>query len=260
MKFLSIFLLLPSTLFAFTLNPTTGRGFSSNSIKVNIASTSCAGAGFTTEKFKKLVKDAVDEYWHQVALSSLTLDIQDVGTVDIDGDDFTDAILKVDNNTILAGCNDSATGFSAGGGTSTTLGAAVMSCSTSSDVCKAVLIINAHADSAVPTLDDSEVKATIAHELGHAIGLGHSEYKHSLMYYSASGKVQKWLGQDDIDGVSYLYPQDPQLGGLLGSCGTISTQKNDSHNFLNSFILGIFAVLAFLFFRKITYIVRENFL
>ena len=28
-------------------------------------------------------------------------------------------------------------------------------------------------------------------------GLGHSEYKHNLMYYSVGGKTQKWLGIDD---------------------------------------------------------------
>jgi len=31
-------------------------------------------------------------------------------------------------------------------------------------------------------ISDGEIKATIIHELGHAFGLGHSDYKHDLMY------------------------------------------------------------------------------
>lgn len=255
MKLLLIVLLLPTSLFAFTLN-TTGKGFKSNKITVHVASTSCAGAGFSTAKFRELLKEAVDEYWHQVPTSSIELNVREVGDVDIDGDDFSQAVLKAQTNTILAGCNDDATGFDGGGASSTTLGAAMMTCS--NEDCKAVLILNAHADSLLPTLDESEVKATIAHEIGHAFGLGHSEYKYSLMYYSAGGKVQKWLGQDDIDGVSYLYPNDPQIGGLIGSCGTISTDDDDYTNFFTSFISGFFAVIFLLTLRKIIYILTGS--
>lgn len=257
MKLILLALFIPNIVFAFTLN-STGKSFKTNKIKINIASTSCAGAGFSTAKFRELLIEAVDEYWHQVATSSLELDVQEIGTIDINGDDFGDAVVKADTNTILAGCNDSATGFDGGGASSSTLGAAMMSCSL--EDCKSVLIINAHADSLVPTLSESDVKATIAHELGHAFGLGHSEYKHSLMYYSAGGKVQKWLGEDDIDGVSYLYPNDPQIGGLLGSCGTISTTKNDSKNFLSSFFFGVVAITLLMLFRRLIYILRVNYL
>lgn len=255
MKLFILILLLPSSLFAFTLN-STGKGFKSNKITIEIASTSCAGAGFSTAKFRELLVEAVDEYWHQVATSSLELDVQSIGTIDIDGDNFAQALSKAQTNTILAGCNDSAEKFDAGGATSTTLGAAQMSCSNLD--CKSVLILNAHEDSLLPTLSESEIKATIAHEIGHAFGLGHSEYKYSLMYYSAGGKVQKWLGQDDIDGVSYLYPNDPQIGGLLGSCGTITTDKDDYKKFLGSFFTGIFAVILILFLRRLIYILKAN--
>ena len=71
----------------------------------------------------------------------------------------------------------------------------------------------------------------IAHEIGHAFGLGHSEYKESLMYYSISGKYQKWLGEDDVDGVSYLYPNESELDvlgiSLLGNCGAIASTDSE---------------------------------
>lgn len=239
-------LLLPSVAMGFTLNPNTGKGFKSNNIKIYIANTDCSGAGFSTTKFRSLIKDAVSNYWNQVPTSALSLEVKSIGSIDVTGDDFSDAIAKVPNNAILAGCNESATGFSNGGEPSTTLGAAVMSCS--GDDCRAVLLLNASSDSLLPSLSDSDVEATIAHEIGHAFGLGHSEYQHNLMYYSIGGKHQKWLGQDDVDGVTYLYPHDPELIGLLGSCGTISTNstKND-RPFYYDFLLGVFAILAIRF-------------
>src|SRR5690606_14584748 len=113
--------------------------------------------------------------------------------------------------------------------------------------CRAVFLLNSHSTSQVADLSDSDVVATIAHELGHAIGLGHSEYKHNLMYFSAGGKTQKWLGEDDIDGVNYLYPEEANLGGLFGSCATIKTD-NDSDSsgsgFIFSLALGIFLAFA----------------
>ena len=236
-------LVIPSISTAFTLNPNTGKGFKSNKIKIHIANTDCSGAGFSTSKYRALIKSAVDNYWNNVATSALSLEVKSIGSIDVTGDDFTEAINKAPTNAILAGCNDSASGFSNGGEPSTTLGAAVMTCS--GDDCKAVLLLNASSDSLLSTLSESDVEATIAHEIGHAFGLGHSEYQHNLMYYSIGNKHQKWLGQDDIDGVTYLYPHDPELMGLLGSCGTINTDINDSNkslSFYKNFFIGLFGI------------------
>lgn len=250
MKYLFL-LFLSTNLYAWTLEPNTGRGFEDNEIDVHIASTSCAGAGMSTSKFASLVKSAAKKYWNAVPTSALYLDVKGVGSIDIDGDTHSAALAKVPSNSILAGCNDDADGFDNGGSPSNTLGSAVMTCN--GDTCRAVLIINAHADSQVPSLSDSEVEATIAHEIGHAFGLGHSEYKYSLMYFSTGSKTQKWLGQDDIDGVSYLYPHDAELLGLLGSCATIS-DHNDSNgsggNFLISFIFALLLVFGFKIIKK----------
>src|SRR5690606_17907188 len=88
--------------------------------------------------------------------------------------------------------------------------------------------------------------------LGHAVGLGHSEYTHNLMYYSTGSKTQKWLGEDDIDGISWLYPQDKELMGLLGSCGTIAMVNDDDDDFpggsfLFALVFGFMSIA--LFFR-----------
>lgn len=229
---------------AFTLNPTTGRGFNNNKISINIAANDCSGAGFSTSKLASMVKSAIKDYWNKVPTSSLKLKSNGVNSsIDIDGDQFSDALNKTATNTIVAGCNDDVTDFS----NTSILGAAVMECNGSA--CKAVLILNSISGSALNTMSTSEITAVIAHEIGHAIGLGHSEYTYSLMYYAAGGKKQEWLGEDDIDGVSYLYPHDAQLMGLIGSCGTITSATTDNQkavlntsHFLASFLFGVLLV------------------
>ena len=233
MKLLITFTLFFSqSVFSFTLNPDTGQGFDDNKINIHIATTSCAGAGFSTSTLSSMVNEAIDKYWNAVPTSALYLKNKGVGSINIDGDSFSSALNKVSVGTILAGCNDDVSDFSS----PSILGAAVMNCSSSK--CKAVLILNAN-NSALNNMSRSERVAVIAHELGHAFGLGHSEYTHNLMYYSTGSKKQKWLGEDDIDGVSYLYPHAPQMASLLGSCGTIDLTPDKRNYFWISLLLGL---------------------
>lgn len=238
--FSTIFLIFSDASFSFTLNPNTGRGFKNNKIKIRIADTDCAGAGFSTAKLKSMTKNAASHYWNNLATSNLELRVTGIDpAIDIDGMEHSTALSSVvPRNQIVAGCNDDASGF----GDPTILGSALMSCEGSS--CKAVLILNAN-NSRLNDFSSSEIEAVIAHELGHAFGLGHGESKHNLMYYSVGGKNQKWLGLDDIDGVSYLYPLDPEGLGFFGSCGTIKPETSgNSSNFIKSLFLGIIIMLS----------------
>lgn len=62
----------------------------------------------------------------------------------------------------------------------------------------------------------------LAHEIGHLIGLGHSQSSEALMYYDASKKTTLGLSQDDVDGVSYLYPRDEPGADRFGGCAAIA--------------------------------------
>lgn len=230
-------------IFAWTLNSNTAQGFNKNKIKIYVANTPCTNAGFSTSKYVSLLKSAVKNYWNKVPTSALYLEVKGIeDSIDITGDEHSDAILKTSNNTILAGCNESGADFDEEG----ILGSALMDCSGSN--CRAVLILNAHPSTNLSNYSDSDLEAVIAHEIGHAIGLGHSEYQHNLMYYSVSGKNQKWLGQDDLDGVSYLYPHDSEASLLgvsfLGNCGAVASEKSRSYpttifSQLISFLIGL---------------------
>lgn len=250
MKILScIFIILFSNnSYSWTLSSSTGRGFDNNNIDIFVANDDCSAAGFSTSKYVSLIKSAVKSYWNKVPTSSLYLDVQGLRSdISINGNTHSAAFSKVPVNSILAGCNDDANNFNEAG----ILGSAAMTCS--GDDCQAVLILNTTSTSGLQNMSDNEIEAVIAHEIGHAFGLGHSEYKFNLMYYNISGKTQKWLGGDDIDGVSYLYPHDSEfdLLGLsaLGNCGSIDIDSDkggpNKNRFIYSFLLGLFCIIGF---------------
>jgi hypothetical protein len=58
------------------------------------------------------------------------------------------------------------------------------------------------------------------HELGHAIGLGHSEDSSAMMYATAHGRGRDaTLGSDDMAGAQAIYPSSPGSGGGGGGGG-----------------------------------------
>ncbi|WP_138431997.1 M10 family metallopeptidase domain-containing protein [Fodinibius saliphilus] len=53
-----------------------------------------------------------------------------------------------------------------------------------------------------------DLTTVAAHELGHSLGLGHSQVQGSLMYAYYDGS-HRYLSQDDIDGIQNLYGPPP---------------------------------------------------
>jgi hypothetical protein len=94
-----------------------------------------------------------------------------------------------------------------------------------------LIMINDRAGNQFAGKSRDEKISIIAHELGHAFGLGHSPVKDSLMYYSTIS-MRKSLGQDDIDGITYLYPKQQPF-----TCGTVD-DKNSPKPWLG-LLLGI---------------------
>lgn len=223
---------------AWTLSTPERAGFPKSDIVIKISSNTCANAGFTSSSMETLVNDAINDYWSKVPTSSLNLSTGGVITADLSADDLTNAAAKTTANTIIVGCSQNATLFSSG----STLGVGGIGCS--GGVCRAAVLLNDTAATQLDTLDRSVILTTFAHELGHALGLGHSSVKPALMYYTVSGKTQKSLSQDDIDGISYLYPSEKKLGGLSGACGSIDIDPKGPTNFLWSLLIGLMIIAS----------------
>jgi len=106
------------------------------------------------------------------------------------------------------------------------------------------------------------LRQTILHELGHTIGLGHSN-ESSIMYQSLTSI--RHLQNDDIDGVNaaidemqyrqvtgFIAPfarEDSRNENKILSCGTIESNSDDSGN--NSFIISLVMGLVLGFFSQL---------
>lgn len=85
-----------------------------------------------------------------------------------------------------------------------------------------LLNVQSGASGNIANFNHTLAKIIIAHEIGHVLGLGHSHDSAALMYYDASAKTNLALAQDDIDGITYLYPRDETSGDdLLGGCALV---------------------------------------
>ncbi|KAJ6291654.1 hypothetical protein OIU76_023689 [Salix suchowensis] len=58
-----------------------------------------------------------------------------------------------------------------------------------------------------PAMDQTDLESVSVHEIGHLLGLHHSNDRESIMYPSIQiGTKKRDLTQDDIDGIHALYP------------------------------------------------------
>lgn len=93
---------------------------------------------------------------------------------------------------------------------------------------------------------------TMTHEIGHGIGLYHSKDPASVMTYSDHEWVDrpKYISQDDIDGVVYLYPNEKVVGGFLGSCSSFADDGKSEFGFYQDFLFGFLAILGISYFLR----------
>lgn len=86
----------------------------------------------------------------------------------------------------------------------------------------------------IPSGQPIDLVTVAAHEIGHALGLGHSNVACALMnpFYNGS---QRYLAQDDIDGIRAIYGNRSAIISTNNSCnsGTFSIRNVPTGGFVN---------------------------
>ena len=232
-KIFTLFLLFSSQVQAYTFNNNFESSFKNNKIDVSIDElTTCANAGLTIYELQDLVGPAIDKFWNRVPTSNLRLSSGGFSSATTNINDgrlcaptdeecITDAAASViaPVKDIIIACNTTAANF----GGSNVLAVTVPNNFSGKKISGAVILINSSPGTAFITLNKSDQIGVLAHEIGHALGLGHTKDKAALMYYRTVDQ-RNALGSDDMRGISYLYPMILDAGGLLGGCGTIQSE------------------------------------
>ena len=247
MKYLILLLLTVSTAEAFTLNNNFAASFKKNRVKVFVAGDSVC-TGITSAELESVVKPAVDDFWNEVPTSRLRLKAagfsNPIPTIDIntatlcsptDSACITSATSPIlpPVDGIVISCNSEAKNFDGG---NAVVAVTVPNSFSGKKIKGAVILINDNANIAnegFRALSHSDRIGVIAHEIGHAIGLGHAQEENTdaLMYYKVVD-LRSSLGQDDIDGVTYLYPVKVDGCGLFDSlvASSVAFKKDDDED------------------------------
>lgn len=285
--FVFVFQLMPA--WSFTLNNNNEAVFPDNDVFVNVVDVSCENIGLSHDQLLGLIQKAVDQYWNTVPTSRLRIkkgkkvagDENQMKSESLcTADSYVSSTspctpnnLFMFDNGINFVCNQNTSDFQL----NSSVLAVTLPFINQKKIKSAVILINDLPDNirANPwkNLNENQILSVLAHEIGHAFGLGHSDVKDSLMYFSIIPQREN-LGWDDIDGLSYLYSNKDYFLGS-GFCGQIhfmnhhdnddhhSTDSTQSTQFMLSLLMGLLSIFlipritsflsyAFTFMHKLT--------
>ncbi len=250
-----------SSAHAFTMNTSSAASFSERPIKIFVTNIECENNGTTPEDLVSMLGEAISQYWNKAVTSSLKLEVAGLITK---SDRFgTDSLCQAggagcrpnpdlqSDSGIIVSCNQNASNFPSTG----ILGITAPNNVSGRQIRSSLVLINDIPGSSFGDRTRSEQVAILAHEVGHALGLGHSPVKDSLMFFQ-SIPTRRSLGQDDLDGITYLYPQE--LGP--SACGSLSVLSDDEQNRqgLSFLALLILCLMLFSFTKRQTKFLNER--
>ena len=205
-------MILSCPVFSWTILSQGLRGWDTKALTVHVNSTDCP----IPEAEVLAAVDAAIVLWNSVSSSSLTLSRSSVASTTTAAQFLAGTATDVP----LIVC-DTAFGTSNPGVDVDGVPAATRT-GVTNPLNYAAILLNAEpgAGANIDELSNELLYLTLAHELGHALGLGHSSQASALMYYSISGKTVAFLSEDDRQGLTYLYPRNEFQGGAFG-CASV---------------------------------------
>jgi len=217
MKKLLIFLsftLFSANSFGFTLvSNTIIAGWDTESLTFNVNETSCTNLGISSSVLNAAIDSAID-LWNSAPTTSLKL---------VKGSVVSTTTAS---NPPSINCSNTAQ-------TDTVAGVGTISSTLSGRPYTGFLTLNGDNTKSAyfGNLSTTEQAIIVAHEIGHVLGLGHSEKTYALMYYDISSKTHLNLSQDDVDGLTWLNPRNELTGGVMGCANVedISRRKPPSN-------------------------------
>ena len=236
--------------YSFTMIASQPARYTKDLVAIRIIDNPCDNIDMTAQDVEDLVRRSMGQYWNSVETSRLRFNTGP--RVEIGGSaTLNEMVSAISENEIVIGCSDDPTLFNA----TNILAKGTM---TVTAPVRGVVAINNIVGSQFSQLSEMNRMATIAHELGHAIGIGHSSHEHALMYYAITTAIkQEFLAQDDADALTYLYPNDNDPVGLLGACSTIR-DISDNDRIFNA-LISVLLVLAFYFSLPLFRIYQRRF-
>jgi predicted Zn-dependent protease len=250
-KLLLAFFLITSSAHAFTLNNSLAATFGKDEVLINMATHDCDQIPYTNDEILSMADEGMNKFWNRVPTSKLKIRR---GSHVVVSNDFATERLCTSNSgsctvnpalatetEILISCNKD-TGSGAENFPSNSVLAVTLPINTQgSTINGSVILLNNKSGTAMASLSREEFISVLAHEVGHAIGLGHSKFNDSLMLFE-NLKNRQHLGQDDHDGISYLYPREQPT-----SCGSVTYIDKDTTR--GMFSLTLVALLMFILLK-----------
>lgn len=199
---LSVFLFAAQS-HSFTLsNASNVKGFAGGEVTFVINTANCP----SSVDVVSLIKDAM-KVWNQVPTSSLKVKYGGTTTATTDGNPIV-VYCETNFQAVTSADQDSTPAVARANGTT--------------QLQSGLMILNASAGASnIANVSKLGLQVVVTHEMGHALGLGHSQTPDAVMYYTYSLKTDLNLSQDDIDGISYLYPSDEFDDSEFAGCGVV---------------------------------------